>query len=511
MKKKKKNSKKKKNNNKIKVIIGCSIFALIGIFIIIKANSNKYMNNVPKEGCAKGEYFKTIIINSWCEKCDQGSYCPGDNKKYACPNSETTTRGKGAKSYKECNYCKAKGKYYNGTKCVACPKGYYCDDGAKHKCDDGQTTNGTGKKSKSDCYDVKCNKNEYVNNAGQCVICPKDHYCNGKTKTACDNGRVTKNKGQSSSKACICKNGTYDSGYFCIICPAGSYCNNGKENKCPDGYTSAQGKKAKTECYRNVAAGKSIISNKQYKCAKGSYSTVRTVYYGTDSRCTKCPKGTYQDATGQSSCKKCPTDYTSNSGATDKTSCYRTISAGKCLVDGKIYRCSKGSYSTTRNVYYGKNSWCTPCAVGSYQDKEAQSSCKKCSSGYSSKQGASSCYRSSCPAGSYLDSSHSTGCRQCPSGKYCSGGTASPQTCKSGQKVNSDSSGCTNCSGVANCAKYGGNGVTCRCTSCNNGYALNGSGTCTKVTKACANRGTVGECNADGKCKWDYSYGCRNK
>ena len=159
---------------------------------------------------------------------------------------------------------------------------------------------------------------------------------------------------------------------------------------------------------------------------------------------------------------------------------------------------------------YVSNCKCVTCEAG-YYCRDGKKN--KCSSGYSSKAGASSCTRSSCPAGSYLDSSHSTGCRTCPSGKYCSGGTAMPKTCANGKIPNSGKTGCQNCS-IANCVTYGGGGTSCTCTKCQTNYVTQGS-SCKYVgstaTKPCASRGTVGECNASSNCKWDYTYGCRNK
>ena len=511
MKKKKTKLKKNKLMKRTKIMILIVIMLVIG-FVGLRINKNdRYMNNVKGAKCYPGWYcdFFQGLVGDCCKPCGKGTYCSDGNRAVACPNGRTT-RGEGKTSESDCELCKDSKKWFNGSSCVSCEAPYYCEGGERKKCALGKTIKKNGSISANDCVDVVCKKSEFINDNDQCETCPKNHYCDGKIKTACDRDRITNGTGKTSSSACICPPGTYDKGY-CIICPVGSYCNNGKQEKCPTDYTSVQGKSAKTDCYRNVAAGKSIISNKLYVCAKGAYSEARVVYYGTDSRCTKCPKGTYQDKTGQSKCKTCPQEYTSSTGAKAKTSCYRAIAGGKSIINGKIYRCSKGSYSTERKVNYGSDSRCTACKAGTYQNLDGQKSCKKCSSGYSSKQGASYCTRSSCPAGSYLDSSYSTGCRPCPSGKYCSGGTALPKTCNSGQKVNSNKTGCVNCSGISNCARYGSNGISCWCTSCNSGYTLSSSTKCTKVTKPCGSRGSVGECTADNKCKWDYSYGCRNK
>ena len=159
---------------------------------------------------------------------------------------------------------------------------------------------------------------------------------------------------------------------------------------------------------------------------------------------------------------------------------------------------------------YVKNCKCVKCDAGYYCQSGKRT---KCPSYTTSKEGASSCTRTGCPAGSYLDSSYSTGCRPCPSGKYCSGNKAMPQTCANGKIPNSKKSGCDDCK-ITNCVSYGGGGTSCTCTKCQPNYVSQGT-SCKYVggstQKPCASRGTVGECNASSSCKWDYTYGCRNK
>ena len=160
---------------------------------------------------------------------------------------------------------------------------------------------------------------------------------------------------------------------------------------------------------------------------------------------------------------------------------------------------------------YVNNCKCVTCEANNYCKGGKKTACP---SGYKSSAGASACTRSSCPSGTYLDSSYSTGCRPCPSGKVCSGGTAMPKSCANGEIPNAGKTACTKCSGIANCTAYGGGGTSCKCTSCQANYVNEGT-KCRYVgsttTKSCASRSTVGECNASSSCKWDYTYGCRNK
>lgn len=165
---------------------------------------------------------------------------------------------------------------------------------------------------------------------------------------------------------------------------------------------------------------------------------------------------------------------------------------------------------TCPNGQYVSNCKCVTCEAGNYCKDGKKTACP---SGYSSSAGASACNRTSCPSGSYLDSTYSTGCRPCPGGKYCSGGKAMPQTCANGKIPNSGKTGCQDCK-ITNCVTHGGGGTSCTCTKCQPNYVSQGS-SCKYVggstSKPCASRGTVSECTATSSCKWDYTYGCRNK
>lgn len=160
---------------------------------------------------------------------------------------------------------------------------------------------------------------------------------------------------------------------------------------------------------------------------------------------------------------------------------------------------------------YVSNCKCVTCESNNYCRGGVK---KACPSGYSSKEGASGCTRTSCPAGSYLDSTYSTGCRSCPNGKLCPGGTSMPQACPSGQyctnnathscpsgyRVNGNQTGCSKCS-ISNCEQYGGNGISCTCTKCNAGYVVSGS-SCKLSSSYCSIYKTAYSC-ATAKCTWN--------
>lgn len=377
--------KKKKSKNKklITKILKISSIVVAGIFVAVIAYNlihPKYMNNY-KVRCSRGyHYYSSVfcILGCGCEECPVGSYCPGDDHAYRCPNSDTTTRIKKADSIGQCKYCKDETKYYNGSSCVTCPKGSYCTGGEKHNCPTGTTTDGTGKKNASDCKAVKCSKSQYLNSNGKCETCPKNYYCDGKVKTYCGNYEITASTGNTSKKACVCKSGYYRNGSFCIICEKGKKCVNEKMTAC-SGTNEYQNETGKSTCKK---CGSNQKPNDKHTSCVAVVKTCKQGEYNNNGICVICPKGykcdgkvktlctgtdKYQDKTGQTACKTCSNNLVASSNH-DKCVCPK----GKYDVNGTCKVCPKGYMCANGNK--------TLCSgTKSYQDKTGQSSCKECS------------------------------------------------------------------------------------------------------------------------------------
>ncbi|OWF41913.1 Sushi, von Willebrand factor type A, EGF and pentraxin domain-containing protein 1 [Mizuhopecten yessoensis] len=91
-------------------------------------------------------------------------------------------------------------------------------------------------------------------------------------------------------------------------------------------------------------------------CATGKY------YEAANSTCTKCPVGTYQNESHQTSCKRCPSDMsTKEPGRKNISECFPV--------------CAAGSYSKTGVIP------CTTCSVGEYQSNGNSKSCSRCEVG----------------------------------------------------------------------------------------------------------------------------------
>ena len=157
-------------------------------------------------------------------------------------------------------------------------------------------------------------------------------------------------------------------------------------------------------------------------CLPGSFNPIKPIG-GYGGRCTLCPSGKFQSATGSSSCTECP--------AGTITSLPGEI---KCRA------CSPGTYSATSG-----GSRCGECAAGEFMPHSGASHCFSCGNGgFNVARGRSQCM--ACPAltraltpraASRLDCLCATGafntrgcpgteCKPCPRGATCYGGRNAP-------------------------------------------------------------------------------------
>jgi len=116
----------------------------------------------------------------------------------------------------------------------------------------------------------------------------------------------------------------------------------------------------------------------------------------SDNKCLctlTCPPGTYQDQSGQSSCKTCASgQYQDQSG---QSSC-KTCASGKYneqvgqSSQSSCKTCASGKYND--QVGQSSESSCKTCATGQYNEQVGQPSCKTCPDGQLQFQrGQSSC------------------------------------------------------------------------------------------------------------------------
>ena len=295
--------------------------------------------------CVFGEY--TDLGQKECRTCPPGSFCATPATRTDCP------RGAGNN-----HYCL--GGTANKRKC---PAGFMCptSTGAPVACAVG-TYAPEGSDACLPCPAGKFCPNPSMNaencpagyfslgGATSCTICPADHGCTFTTvPVACPLGYYA----PAGYAACIeCPAGYYcdrvahpgvatacSSGKMaaagstqCIDCQPGYQCPHGLPIACPAGFYSADGT-ACTECTVGSACPVGVIA--PIACPDGTYAgkaattcTVCTVGHYCISTGYNfempCPKGMYQDLTGQLSCTSCSGATGCSSDATTTAPTYCT-------------------------------------------------------------------------------------------------------------------------------------------------------------------------------------------
>ena len=381
-------------------------------------------------GCVDvgGLVFNTANSNYACSsnfKCSCTLVCPpgtyqdqtGQSTCKECPSNTFSAAG-------------ASNCPYSAT---TCPTGTYAS-GTATVCDSCATGKYNDQTSQTSCK--SCNAGEYQNEVGKasCKDCPAGTYANG-TATVCDACATGKYNDQTSqtSESVACKS-----------CGAGEYqnevgkasCNNDCFSplhliaaRCIDntvyqertsGICGDSGGEGNITSNAACGAGAAALGWGDTTATTGSYSGLPpgcsfysgSLYFnthfntpgnrpcgvfGTKCICTlTCPPGTYQDQTGQSTCKECPSNTFSAAGASN------------CPYSATT--CPTGTYAS------GTATVCDSCGTGKYNDQTSQTSCKNCDAGkYQNEVGKASC--KDCPAGTYANGT-ATVCDSCGTGKY---------------------------------------------------------------------------------------------
>ena len=184
--------------------------------------------------CAKDQWLN----GNKCVACPTGGKCDGNT--FRCDTGNRWTQS-GSKCV--CNgYWKYKSSK-DPNHCYACPKNATCNGGngiSGIRCNSGYMLSG------EKCVELRCGKNEWVNN-GKCTSCPADASCDGK-KFKCN-----KNFAQSGNK-CVrtaCDKGQWMNNGRCAACPANAECKNGQTFKCNKNFAQAGNTCVPTKCGKN--------------------------------------------------------------------------------------------------------------------------------------------------------------------------------------------------------------------------------------------------------------------
>ena len=211
--------------------------------------------------------------------------------------------------------------------------------------------------------------------------------------------------------------------------------------------TTAQSAAVDTSCGQPASADLQGLSKEG--------SAVECTFYGKQSACIACPKGTECDTTTHSiavpcaigeynaqeagSCAKCPAG---NACPTIATTALTTCVAGTAAAEGSASctTCSIGTYAALDGA-----GACLPCPAGSICKNEGTTEPEKCAAASYSPEGSIAC--STCADGTYTATVGSESCAQCPAGYKCyNPATKSvPEACPAGTYAPAGSNACQQC------------------------------------------------------------------
>ena len=405
--------------------------------------------------CTAGTYQPSVEQGS-CIPCPKGYYCPqgstGFDTGQDCPAGYYCPQGTASAN---ANPCPA-GSYnpstnaFSSSQCILCDPGHYCPNtamtalpadpanlcAAGYYCILGATTNqpptgSTGGQCPAGTYCPQgtsyprpCTAGYACPTAGLSAVgpaCTAGYFCTLSATSVTPSG-VAQGGGPctpgyycpSGSVAMVpCPKGTYSNANLntalsqCTACDDGSYC-------AQPGSTTTTG-----QCYQGYYCQKATGATVGYTIPNPSSQICNKGYYCPTGTTTQvaCSSSTYQDNSGQATCKPCPAGYYCS--ATAKTLCNPSITTISFYCPGgtrNYIQCSDGQYNMQ---------------IASYQPSD----CLSCPQGYFCPQNPTGSQGkvNACPAGNYCPTG--TGSSQgtpCQAGYYCPAGTALRYPCPPG-------------------------------------------------------------------------------
>ncbi|XP_019642606.1 PREDICTED: uncharacterized protein LOC109483908 [Branchiostoma belcheri] len=251
--------------------------------------------------------------------------------------------------------------------CRPCPKGFYQDQQGQETCEpcpEGTTTYSTGTRSSTLCYEP-CSPGHFSDNgimSQNCSSCPEDTYQVHWEQTSCT--ECPPGRGtrlQGATSPDLCE----------VKCNQGQFSETGFEpcTLCPKGsFQNRTGQTTCLDCNASLTTTSSgSTSSKQCRepCHAGYYFFASGT--SDEGECSPCPKGYFlprprDPREEMRKCMKCPFGQTTSSvGATSSDDCGMS--------------CRPGSYSDSGLLP------CTPCTNGTYQPEEGMKQCMTCPNG----------------------------------------------------------------------------------------------------------------------------------
>ncbi|KJE98052.1 ephrin type-A receptor 4a [Capsaspora owczarzaki ATCC 30864] len=350
-----------------------------------------------------------------------------------------------------------------GSQCTDCPAGSQCPggiNGISQPCAPGTFSTGFA----AACSACPANQYQPKSGATSCVACPSfSTSTEGSAKCTCNAGRYGINTNTTNMSCSVCEPGFQCSNSIRTACPAGSVQPSSAGSSCTaclvNQYQNATGQ---TSCKPCPTFSTSSSGAARCTCDAGRYMVQDTCqacepgfYCPGDNTRYACPANTYQASSGSSSCPACPdfsTSFANSVVCTCDSGRYLDVDSGMCVTCPAGSRCATNS--NTRTL----------CSAGQYQDEVGQTSCKVCPDSSWSTANATGC---TCNVGLWMDGSS---CSSCAAGNRCIGDNLQHSCDIDTYQDQAQQSTCASCP-VGSTATSGSSGCTCGAN-----YASSGAG-----------------------------------
>lgn len=348
------------------------------------------VGTVTPSQCPVGLFSSEIGASdsSVCGPCGAGFVCyDGTSEKIPCPVGQYCPQDGGVTDCPKGTYNPEEGGK-NSSACLPCEAGYTCPETGlqsyiNHPCPIRHFCK-SGSAEPTPCPAGTYRALQRGMSVDSCSICPAGHYCE-------EASFAPKECISTTSNASYCPEGssapvTCPAGYYCgfrtstpMDCPSGYYCpvNTFQPTPCPIGHYCPENSIEPTQC--------------PFGYKRRNETTLRETL---EDACELCPAGTYGNHPQRESCAECQTGYYCEEGAThgrELSSISRNVYAcpqGHYCTAGSSEpeACPKGKYQDKTG-----QAGCELCQAGQQNPIPGASQCQICGPSSFSDEGAATC------------------------------------------------------------------------------------------------------------------------
>ncbi|XP_077578966.1 uncharacterized protein LOC144200596 [Stigmatopora nigra] len=386
--------------------------------------------------CGPGRYYTHSGEGSECVTCPAGYYCE-EGLAIPCPGGSYGPK-EGLQTRVDCTICPAGFYCLEGTPSpqFLCPSGFFCEEGTAtpngSPCPAGTAGEQVGQTSRAACK--RCSEGQYCppGSSGLGLPCARGRFCPAGTleEVKCPPGTFTPNQGAKSLKDCL-------------KCPAGFHCPEGASDPvpCPSGsFNPLEGQADMAdcrECYAGSACTQTGLTAPDMDCMQGFVCPPGSSK--PNAPANACPPGTMSnrtDISDRSQCLQCPARYACLRGTGSVHRPPLPCSVGHYCPPGTKfptqYKCPAGTWSAQTGLQTENE--CQPCPPGWYCLVGSSGPSGRCSSGHYCPEGTAYGGQFPCPAGTYsinMGNKQKEDCPTCPEGSFCVEGSSKPAPCPS--------------------------------------------------------------------------------